>query len=71
MASMPNIHPVVVKAQAKAKKRKAVDFELLVQRDIKALLEKQSTQGTQAFYMHIGCKNKHFLAFRRSFATCH
>lgn len=46
-----NILPVVAKAQAKAKKRKAVDFDLLVQRDIKALLEKQGNQGTQDFYI--------------------
>ena len=56
MASAPNILPVVASAQVKAKKRKAVDFDLLVQRDIKALLEKQGTQGTQAFYTHVGCK---------------
>jgi hypothetical protein len=56
MASAPNILPVVAKAQVKAKKRKAVDFDLLVQRDIKALLEKQGTQGTQASYVHVGCK---------------
>ena len=56
MASAPNILPVVATAQVKAKKRKAVDFDLLVQRDIKALLEKQGTQGTQAFYTHVGCK---------------
>jgi hypothetical protein len=56
MASAPNILPVVAKTQVKAKKRKAVDFDLLIQRDIKALLEKQSTQGTQAFYTHVGCK---------------
>ena len=56
MASAPNSLPVVAKAQVKAKKRKAVDFGLLVQRDIKALLEKQGTQGTQAFYTHVGCK---------------
>jgi hypothetical protein len=56
MASASNILPVVAKAQVKAKKRKAVDFDLLVQRDIKALLEKQGTQGTQDFYTHVGCK---------------
>lgn len=56
MISAPNIFPVVAKAQVKAKKRKAIDFDLLVQRDIKALLEKQGTQGTQAFYVYVGCK---------------
>ena len=56
MTSAPNILPVVAKAQVKVKKRKAVDFDLLVQQDIKALLEKQGTQGTQAFYTHVGCK---------------
>ena len=50
-----NIPSVVAKAQVKAKKRKAVDFDLLVQRDIKALLEKQGTQGTQAFYLRVCC----------------
>ena len=70
MASAPNIFPVAT-AQVKAKKRKTVDFNLLVQRDIKALLEKQGTQGTQAFYTHVGCKIKILLAFRRFFATCH
>lgn len=58
MTSAPNILPAVAKTQVKAKKRKAVDFDLLVQRDIKALLEKQGTQGTQAFYTHVGCKIK-------------
>lgn len=61
MASPPNILPVVAKAQVKAKKRKAVDFDLLVQRDIKALLEKQGTQGAQDFYTHVGCKINIFL----------
>ena len=59
MASAPNILPVVEKNHVKAKKRKAVDFDLLVQRDIKALLEKQGAQGaqgTQVFYTHVGCK---------------
>ena len=50
MTVAPNILPVVPKAQIKAKKRKAVDFDLLVQRDIKALLEKEGNQGTRAFY---------------------
>ncbi|KAF8803612.1 hypothetical protein BYT27DRAFT_7195459 [Phlegmacium glaucopus] len=43
--SAPNILPFPANAQVKAKKRKAVDFGLLVQRDIKALLEKQGNQG--------------------------
>lgn len=47
MTSTPTI---AAKAQIKAKKRKPVDFDLLVQRDIKALLEKQGNQGTQARY---------------------
>lgn len=71
MASAPNILPVVAKANVKAKKRKAVDFDLLVQQDIKALLEKQGTQGTQAFCTYVGCKINISFHFRRSFATCH
>ena len=56
MASASNILPVVAKAHVKANKRKAVDFDLLVQRDIRALLEKQGTQGIQDFHTHVGCK---------------
>lgn len=49
MTAVSNI-PVAAKAQVKAKKRKAVNLDLLVQRDIKALLAKEGNQGTQAFY---------------------
>ena len=36
------------KAQIKAKKRKPINFDLLVQQDIKVFLEKQGNQGTVA-----------------------
>ena len=68
MAPAPNILPVAATAQVKAKKRKTVDFDLLVQRDIKALLEKKATQGTQP---RCRLQNKYLSAFRRFFATCY
>lgn len=47
---MTSALPVATRVKVKTKKRKAVDFDLLVQKDIKALLEKQGNQGTQARY---------------------